>query len=225
MLKTILVVLLCAAPTFAQVKFDVKNASKTYDVLIEVESCEDKTCEGKATFTLFKKGTNALFQIFKLDDTSFLLGPDDVPSVNRTRLYDAQSAVRFTDYTFDGIQDLSLCDGTNGGYGAPSYQIYLFSRRANKFVHSTEFTALSQEGRLGMLERDAKRRVLRTESKSGCCLHMTEEFVVVNNRPKKVFEVVEDATIANEKRVKITTKRLVNGRWRRTVKYVPRIEQ
>jgi len=54
---------------------------------------------------------------------------------------------------------------------------------------------------------------------------MTEEFAVVNNRPQKVLEIEEDATIANEKKVKITTKRLVNGRWRKTVRYVPRVRQ
>jgi hypothetical protein len=76
-----------------------------------------------------------------------------------------------------------------------------------------------------MFERDARRKRLRTSSKSGCCLHMTEEFVVVNNRPKKVLEIVEDAMIPDKKRVKITTKLLVRGRWRTTTKYVRRVEQ
>jgi hypothetical protein len=224
MLKLLLTLLLFSSCAFAEVKFEVKNASKNFDVLIEVEKCADKICEGKVTFTLYKKGTRVPFQIFRLDDTSFMLGPNDEPSVNTTRLYDEQSAVSFADYNFDNVEDLSLCDGTNGGYGMPSYQIYLFSRRASKFVHSAEFTELSQEGRLGMFERDAKRKVLRTSSKSGCCLHMTEEFVVMNNRPRKVLEIEEDATLANEKRVKITTKRLVRGRWRKTVRYAPRID-
>ena len=157
------------------------------------------------TFTLFKKNHLSPFQVFKLPDTSFMLGENDQPSANITRL-DQQSAVSFSDYNFDGIEDLSLCDGRNGGYGAPSYQIYLFLPRAGRFILSEEFTELSQTGRLGELERDARRKRLRTFSKSGCCLHMTEEFVVVNNRPKKVLEIVEDATIADEKRVKITTK-------------------
>jgi hypothetical protein len=224
-LKILLTSLLLCASAFAEAKFEVKNASKSYDVLIEVERCENKICEGKVSFTLFKKGARVPFQVFRLDDTSFMLGDNDEPSVNVTRLYDEQSAVSFSDYNFDNIEDLSLCDGANGGYGMPSYQIYLFSKRANKFVHSPAFSELSQEGRLGMFERDARRKVLRTSSKSGCCLHMTEEFIVVNNRPKKVLEIEEDATIANEKKVKITTKRLVSGRWRKTVRYVPRIEQ
>ena len=225
MIKALLIVLLFSTCAAAQIKFEVKNASKLYDVLIEVEKCEDKICEGKVTYTLFKKNGRAKFQQFNLDDTSFMLGDDDKPSVNVTRLYDEQSAVSFSDYNFDGVDDLALCDGTNGGYGMPSYQIYLFSPRANKFIHSEPFTELSQEGRLGMFEADAKRKRLRTFSKSGCCLHMTEEFAVVNNQPKKMLEIVEDATIPDEKRVKITTKRFVKGRWRRTVKYVPRVEQ
>ena len=45
------------------------------------------------------------------------------------------------------------------------------------------------------------------------------------NRPKKVLQIVEDATVPDRKRVKITTKRLVGGRWRTTTKYVPRVAQ
>jgi hypothetical protein len=225
MIQVLLTILLFSTCAVAQIKFEVKNASKLYDVLIEVEKCEDKICEGKVTYTLFKKNSKKAFQAFELDDTEFMLGDNDKPSVNVTRLYDEQSAVSFSDYNFDGIEDLSLCDGRNGGYGMPSYQIYLFSPRTKQFTLSKPFTELSQEGRLGMFEADVKRKRLRTLSKSGCCLHMTEEFAVVNNRPKKVLEIVEDATIADEKRVRIITKRLVNGRWQRTVKYVPRVEQ
>ncbi len=225
MIKVLLTIFLFSTCAAAQIKFEVNNASKRYDVLIEVEKCANTICKGKVTYTLFKKNTRKLFQTFRLPDTEFMLGDNDKPSVNVTRLYDEQSAVNFADYNFDGIDDLALCDGHHGGYGMPSYQIYLFSNRVNQFVHNQPFTQLSQEGKLGMFEVDAKRKRLTTFSKSGCCWHMTEEFAVVNNRPKKVLEVVEDATIPNEKRVKITTKRLVNGRWQRTVKYVPRVEQ
>lgn len=225
MVKIFLAILVFSAVGTAQVKFELKNASKLYDVLIEVEKCENRICEGKVTYTLFKKNTSQHFQTFKLPETEFMLGDDDKPSVNVTRLYDEQSAVSFSDYNFDGIEDLSLCDGRNGGYGMPSYHIYLYSPRAKQFTFSEPFTELSQEGRLGMFEADAKRKRLRTFSKSGCCFHMTEEFVVVNNRPKKVLEIEEDATIADEKRVKITTKRLVRGRWKKSVKYLPRVGQ
>jgi hypothetical protein len=224
MIKILITSLFFCTCACAQVKFEVKNASKTYDVLIEVEKCEDKICEGKVAYTLFKKGRTVPFQVFKLDDTSFMLGENNRPSVNVTKLYDEQSAVSMSDYNFDGIEDLALCDGRNGGYGAPSYQIYLFSPRTKKFVQSRSFTDLAQGEGLGMFEVDVKRKMLSTFSKSGCCWHVTREFSVVNNRPRKVLEIVEDATIADEKKVKITTKRLVNGRWRKTVRYVPRVD-
>lgn len=224
MIKTLFAILVFGTATAAQVRFEVKNASKLYDVQIEVQKCEDKVCEGRATFTLFKKNNRTPFQRLSLPYTSFSHGDNDQPSANITPLYDDQSAVRFVDYNFDRVDDLVLCDGPNGPYGANTYQIYLFSRAANQFIHSESFTELSQEGRLSMLKVDRKRRRFRTFSKSGCCLHMTEEFVVVNNRPKKVLEIEEDA-MSDEKRVKITTKKLVGGRWRTMVKYVPQVEQ
>jgi hypothetical protein len=73
-----------------------------------------------------------------------------------------------------------------------------------------------------MFEADAEQKVLRASGKSGCCYHVTAEFSVVRNSPRKVFEVIEDATIPDEKKVKVTTRKLVNGRWRTKVKYEPR---
>ena len=223
MIKILFALLLLCSCAAAQVRFEVKNASKLYDVQIEVEKCEDKICEGAATYTLFKKNSAKPFQVFKLPETSFMLGDSDQPSANITRLYDEQSALSFADYNFDGIEDLALCDGNNGGYGGPSYQIYLFSRRAGRFSHSPGFTTLGQDG-LGMFEVDRKRKVLRVLSKSGCCLHMTREYSVVRNRPQLILEVVEDAALPNDERVRITTKKLVNGHWVKRIKYVPRGE-
>lgn len=223
MIKILLAVLVFSTGAAAQIKFEVKSASKLYDVQIDVERCEDRTCEGKAAFTLFKKNSTTPFQVLNLPETWFMHGDNDQPSANLSRLYDEQGAVSFSDYNFDGIEDLALRDGRNGIYGSASYQIYLFSRKTGKFFNSPEFTTLAQDG-LGMFEVDRKRKVLRVLSKSGCCLHMSQEYSVVNNRPRKILEVVEDAGVADDTRVKITTKRLVNGRWRTTVKYEPRGE-
>ena len=223
MKKLSMIFLLLCSPVAAQERFDIKDASKDYDVRIEVAKCENKMCEGKATFTLFPKGRTKPFQIFRLANTSFLLGENEQPLANKTLLYDEQSAFSFGDYNFDGVIDLALCDGTNGGYGMPSYQIYLFAPQTKKFVNSPAFTRLAQDGSLGMFEVDATKKVLRTFGKSGCCYHITEEYTVVNNRPRKVLEITEDATIP-EKKVKVTTKRLVNGRWRTSIKYEPRTE-
>lgn len=219
-----MVFLLACPSTLAQTTFDIKDASKNYDVRVEVAGCEDKICEGKATFTLFKKGSAIPFQVFRLADTSFLLNDEQKPTVNKTRLYDEQSAFSFGDYNFDGDPDLALCDGKNSGYGGPSYQIYLLFPLTKKFVHSPGFTRLAQDQYLGMFEVDSKRKLLRTFSKSGCCFHVMEEYSVVNNRPQKVFDETEDATHSQGNKVKITTRRLVNGRWRKVVRFEPRRE-
>jgi hypothetical protein len=77
---------------------------------------------------------------------------------------------------------------------------------------------------LGMFEVDAKRKILRTFDKSGCCFHVTEEFDVVNNAPRRILSIEEDATIADETKVKVTAKRLVKGKWQTKVTFVKRPE-
>ena len=77
---------------------------------------------------------------------------------------------------------------------------------------------------LGMFQVLKDKKLLETFDKSGCCWHITERYDVVGNRPRKIYEMVEDATIADETKVKIMTKTLVKGRWKTSVKYVKREE-
>jgi hypothetical protein len=224
MKKIFFVILLLGINAFAQQKFEIRNASKNFNVRVEVEKCAGGFCEGAATFRLLKKGGKKPFQVFKLADTSLWLDKNGKAQANTTILYDEQSAVNFGDFNFDGAEDLALCDGTNGGYGMPSYQVYLFSPQSKKFVRSAPLTNLAQGVNLGMFEVDAKRKVLRTFSKDGCCWHQTQEFQVVGNRPKKILEITEDATIPDETKVEVTTKKLAGGRWRTSVKKVKREE-
>jgi len=220
--KVIFVILLLSVTAFAQRNFVIKNASQNYDVKIEVAGCDNDICKGKVEYTIYKKGENKPSQIFNLADSGFLLKDNEFPSINITRLYDEQSAVNLGDFNFDGMEDLALNDGRNGGYGGASYQVYLFSPQSKKFIRSQSFTNLAQGIYLGMFEVDNKRKVLRTFSKSGCCWHQTQEFQVVANRPKKVLEVTEDATISDETKIAVTTKKLVGRKWRTSVKKVKR---
>jgi hypothetical protein len=207
----ILLLLFLSIPVAAQTRFDIKKASKTYDVRLEVEKCDDSFCGGKATFTLFKKRQAKPFQTIRLEDTEFML--EEATLANAKQMYDAQSTVFFEDYNFDGIDDLAVRDGNNGGYNGPSYQIYLFSSTRKKFVRNISLTDLNQGGYLGMMEVDKKKHVLRTYSKSGCCWHQMQEFKVVNNRPYKVYEYTEDAMAADGK-VHIETRKRIGGKWR-----------
>lgn len=219
MKNLLFLILLFNVSAFAQQKFDIKNASKSYDVRLEVAECSDWKCEGDAKFSVFKKGRRKPFQIFETP-TAFMI--EEARRTNSKLMYDYQSTVFFEDYNFDGVEDLAIRDGNNGGYGGPSYQIYLFSPKVKKFVHNSPLTDLNQGGYLGMMEVNKKKKVLRTFSKSGCCWHQTEEYAFINNRPKKVFELTEDATIPDENKVEVTTKRFVKGKWITSTKFVKR---
>ena len=216
----IVFILVLATSAFAQKTFDLKDASKYFDIKVTVAKCDDSMCSGEAKFEFYKKGGAKPYQTIETEDTYLEFGEKGVPKVNRTVGYDEQSVVNVDDYNFDGMEDVAICDGTNGSYNMPSYGIYLSSRSAGKFVYSPAFSQLGAH--LGMLTVNKRQKTLETFDKSGCCWHITERYRVVNNRPVKVYEMVEDATIADETKVKVTTKTLVGGKWKTTVKYVKR---
>ncbi|MCB1024178.1 MAG: hypothetical protein KDB79_07305 [Acidobacteria bacterium] len=220
-LLILMVFVFCSTAMAAQ-EFELKNASKYFDIKISVASCDEYGCTGAASFSFYKKGGSTPYQVIKLPETYIQLGDDGSPNVNKTLLYDEQSVVNIGDFNFDGMEDVAICNGMNGSYSGPSYNVYLSSRKARKFVYNRAFSALGEH--LGMFEVDPERKVLITFDKSGCCWHVTEEFSVVKGRPVKVMVVEEDATIADETKVKITTKKLVRGKWRTSVKYVKREE-
>jgi hypothetical protein len=218
---TCLILALCSG-AMAQKTFEIKDASEYFDIKISVAGCEERSCRGKASFSFYKKGGTTAYQVINLPDTYVELGEEGNPKANITRSYDDQSVINVEDFNFDGMADVAICDGTNGSYAMPSYRIYLSSRSAGKFVYNRAFSQLGRH--LGMFEVDKRKKVLRTFDKSGCCLHYVEEFSVVRNRPVKTFTEEEDATIPDETKVKITTKKLVKGKWQTRVRYVKRQE-
>ena len=219
---TILFILILTGSTFAQHEFKLNDASKYFDIRINVEKCDDNYCTGKAVFSFYKKGGRAPYQVITLPDTQLELGEGGQALANVTMLYDHQSVVNIGDFNFDGMEDVAICDGANGSYGGPSYWVYLSSKAVGKFVFNKAFTDLGQH--LGMFEVDKAKKRLSTFDKSGCCYHITEEFAVVGNKPVKIRSVEEEVTPADDKRVRVTTKTLVGGKWKTTVKYVKREE-
>jgi hypothetical protein len=215
---TIFIILIAATSVTAQKTFDLKNASKYFDIKIRVAKCDDEYCSGRATFSFYKKGSSTPYQVINLPDTQIQLESSGKPLVNDTLLYDEQSVIDVGDYNFDGMEDVAICTGVNGSYGMPSYNVYLSSRAAGKFVYNAALSKLGSH--LGMFTVDNKNKTLETFDKSGCCWHITERYKVVNDRPVKIFEEVEDATAnPNSDKVKVTTKTLVAGKWRTKVRY------
>ncbi|MBV9242939.1 MAG: hypothetical protein JO314_13120 [Acidobacteria bacterium] len=219
---TLIFVLVFAGTAISQRTFDIKDASQYFDVKVKVAKCDDQFCSGRATFSFYKKGGTTPYQVITLPDTNIDIS-DGGPAVNTTMLYDKQSVIDVGDYNFDGMEDIALCNGTNGAYGMPSYNVYLSNRAAGKFVYSPALSELAHG--LGMFEVLKDKKQLETLNKDGCCWHITERYKVVANRPVKVWEEVEDARGADQSKVKVTTKELVNGRWKTTVKWVKAEDQ
>ena len=213
-------VLLFTASVSAQKTFDIKNASKYFDIKVNVEKCENDVCSGAAAFLFFKKGGSKPYQVIELNDTYIDISNDGQPLVNTTVLYDQQSVVSVEDFNFDGMEDVALCNGQNGSYGMPAYDIYLSSRKAGKFLFSKAFSDLGAH--LGLFQVLKEKKQIETFDKSGCCWHITTRYDVVTGKPRKIYEMIEDATISDETKVKITTKTLVKGRWKTSVKYEKR---
>jgi hypothetical protein len=222
MKKLIVLILLLAPSLYAQQRsFDVKDASKYFDIKIVAAKCDADACTGKTTYSFRKKGEAKTYQVISMPDTYIDIS-DGGPKVNETLLYDLQSVLTVDDFNFDGMEDVAISDGQQGSYGMPSFNVYLSSKAAGKFLYNKPFSGLAHH--LGMFTVDKKAKMLETFDKDGCCYHITERYKVVNNRPVKVFIFEEDAaqTGKYEGKVVLTTKKMVGGKWKITVKVADR---
>lgn len=84
------------------------------------------------------------------------------------------------DMDFDGLEDFALRTGNAGGYGSPSYNVYLQEAGGRGFVYSPDFSQLT-EGSLGMFSALAGK--IHVPRKSGCCEHWDDVYAVKGRRP------------------------------------------
>lgn len=213
----IVIILTLATMASAQKVFLMKDASKNFDVKVTVSSCEDDTCEGAGSVELFTKDGKS-FQKLTMANIFLELGPDQRPTANLIELYgENNSGIVFDDYNFDGREDLAVRNGNEGGYGGPSYDVFLSSKRTGKFVRHQALTRLASEN-LGLFTVDKKAKQLETFTKSGCCWHETTRYKFTGEKLVKVYIFTEDAAGGDGKYVYLTTKRLVGNRWTTTTK-------
>jgi hypothetical protein len=199
----------------------VRKALRGYEMTVHLSSCgdEEHRCSGPALIRIFRKGEAAPFQSLSLPSVDVYretVEHNDESGPNPRGLYEEEYSFVGNDFNFDGLEDFAVCNGREGGYGGPSYNVFLFDKKAGKFVESRALSRLTEDGYLGLFFPEPKRRRLRAHSKSGCCYHETDFFAVVNNRPVLVEKIIEDATPwggAEEGFVLVTTKRKVKGRW------------
>ena len=224
LLNALILVLNCQI-SLAQETFKIANASRHYDLMVQVEAGGGErnlpnVSSGAARVSLYRKGAKSPFQILNLENVE--IDKDQTaynPEINKKlrKLYDDEYSFIFGDFNFDGKEDLAICNGRNGGYGAPSYNVFLYNSGSSKFVENKRLSRLTEETCLGLFFVDPQKRQLITFSKSGCCYHETRRYRVANNRPVLVEKTVEAVDGAGDFMV-TTTRSLINGGWIKRVR-------
>lgn len=202
--------------------FRLADVSREFDFTVRMSvNCPVPTgkdsvdCDGPGRIAVYRKGSATPLQTIGFARIVATLLPSGKPLVNSARLYDDQGVINVGDFTFDGHDDFGVQTGTEGGYGGPSYDIYVFDPASGRFVHDDALSGLTR-GALGFFDVDPQRKRLRTFSKSGCCYHATRTYRVDGTRPVEVERHIEAATI--DGKMEITDERLVGGKWQRKVR-------
>jgi hypothetical protein len=213
--------------SFAQETLNIRHASGEYDLKVQVKGCGSGAsdnlsdrCSGPGRVSVYRKGAKAPFQVLSLTAIDILQGQlayDPEVAKKSRKLYDEEYSFIFGDFNFDSAKDLAICNGRNGGYGAPSYTVYLFDSGVNKFVENKRLSKLTEGVYLGLFFVESKKRLLVALWKSGCCYHQTEKYRVVDNRPVLVEKITEAHDDTGDFML-VTTRKLVNGKWVKRVR-------
>jgi hypothetical protein len=122
----------------AQETLKIQNVSRDYDLVVRVAACgheqyNPNLCNGATRISLYHKGASSPFQVLHLPNTEIYkdtIAYNPKISTKRRGLYDDEYSFVFEDFNFDGKDDLAICNGRRGGYGGPSYTIFLFEQRS-----------------------------------------------------------------------------------------------
>jgi len=217
--KHLSALLLLGPLCFGQYQFEIKNVSKRYDAVIQIENCYDDRCGGKGTVELFDH-KNSKVQTFVSDDlVLYAAQGQKLIQGKLIPLSNDQRAVIIDDFNFDGTEDVAIRNGNMGNYSSASYDVYVFNTTRMAFVKNEELTDLGSNG-FDFFETDAKRKRLISYGKSGCCRIFTTEYAVIPNKGlDRVLEKEEDMT--REDQVKVITKEKINNKWITRTKVYP----
>ena len=102
-------------------------------------------------------------------------------------------AVVIADVNGDARKDVSLGTGRMGGYGSPSYDVFVYDAGTDSAVRSQPFSALTPGGS-GLFQLDDVK--LRLQAKSGCCIHSVALYAVQKDIPVLTERIAEDAVAA-----------------------------
>ena len=213
--------------SFAQETFNINSSSSVYDIVVEIDQCDEEQkrinlCIGPGRVSIYRKGTAFPFQVLSLKN----INVDNVqlaynPKIDKSprKLYDDEYSFIFGDFNFDANEDLAVCTGRDGGYGAPSYSVYLYNAKSKRFIENVSLSKLT-EGYLGLLFVDPKKRQLVAYTKSGCCHHETEIYKIIRNKPVLAEKIIEELSGEDGYDFIVTTRKLVNGKWVKRVRKI-----
>lgn len=198
--------------------FDVHNASTHHDFRLALApaSGDEEECSSAADLVIFLHGTATETQRIHLESVCVVRDDAGGLRVNTGQPGDAEGTLQIDDFDFDGREDLAIQVNHEGSYGGPTYRVLLGLATPGEFAFSP---ALSNLGGLGLFQVDRARKRLVTHEKSGCCIHVAEEHIVVKGIPQKVFQETETLTPAGD--LLIETQTLVKGHWRKTSRHAP----
>lgn len=72
-----------------------------------------------------------------------------------------------------------------------------------------------------MFQIDAAKKRIITFNKSGCCYHITSEYMVVPNKELLLVREFIEVVVTSGEKVEVTDRNLVNGKWKEKTKYYP----
>lgn len=202
--------------------FHLTDPAQKYAIEVLFPQPPAKSYEGApAQITLRDKTSGQVLQRIDSPEAFAVFKPDGQElEINRAPLYGEQSLLFFDDFNFDGQQDLAVRNGSEGGYGGPSYDIYLSDPAGPTLVFAPAFSDLTRDGQLGMFDVDPVTKRLHTSSKSGCCWHQYATWQIENNEAVMVAEKIEAAQMPSEATpympmgyLDITERELKDGQW------------
>jgi len=201
-------------------RYELKSVSAKYDFVIqtfgpcEADSKQDySSCENPGVVQVFRKGAVAPLQIIAMENIFLSFSRNKTPLVNSAALYDYQGVINVGDFNFDGEEDFAIQNGNHGSYGGPSYDVYLFSKKAGSFKYNAGMSELV-ENTLGFFQVDDSSKRLMTLAKSGCCYHESTVYEVINDNPVPVSRVIDDAS-KDQRYDYVYEEKWADGKWKR----------
>ena len=177
------------------------KVSPIYNVEVHSGECgADDKC-GPITVELSRKGSRSIFQTI---------------TAGRIPKSDIATSIEFVDLDFDGVRDLSVFDGFEGtgGYITLGQRIYVYSKKDGRFVFNTGISEISRRENLASFELDKRRKLIYTHARPGGGVFQMRGYKFVKGTPVLMYETIDDATFADGTKTKLTTRRLIIGRWR-----------